>query len=127
MLKPHCLVVLTTSATALPKMYWWWHDSPAPNIFGYTGRYFNPHRPLQCPNVYKDDLLGFYPVMETTGEEFVCEIASEQISLVLILAMEPGQAYAIYKKGGLTELKTQAIVTRRPNQHGWGLIKTIAA
>ena len=125
-MKPHCLVVFTTTAEALPQLEWW-HDQPAPILFGYTCRYFNPNHPLQCPTTLKDEQLGFYPIMETEGTEFTCEISREKITLILVLEMEPGQALEIYKNGDLQALKTKAIITRQPNQHAWSLIKQVAA
>lgn len=117
MLQAFTLVVLTTSQQALPEMKWWWHDQQAPLLFGYTGQYFNPNRRLQGPIVMKAELLGFYPIQEPCGTEFVCNVAREQISLVMVVPLLPGEAYKLFQQEGLGNLKNLATETYYPNQH----------
>lgn len=117
MMQEFTLVVQTTNQQALPVLNWWWHDQPAPRLFGYNGQYFNPNRSFQCPIVKKAELLGFYPIQKNCEDEFVCDVACDQISLVMVIPLLPGEAYKLFLHEGLGHLKTLSTETHYPNQH----------
>ncbi len=106
----YCLVVQTTTASALPRLSWWSHNQETPELYGFRCRYFNPqrHHELEFPHIVLQDNIGFYGIEDPSNQKFVCEIEGDKIVLVMILKMEPGKALAEYKKGGINRLVTLA-------------------
>lgn len=97
------LVVLTTCPEALPRVPWWHPmDGPAPELFGFACRYYNPcgHHAISHPTIFEHQCVAMYGIEEPSKRDFICELSPVLVAQVLLVPMQPGAVRELFTSEG---------------------------